>query len=132
MPNVYTPSRAIRETILKHYTAAAKEWASVIKIYDSDSETPVANTVHTPQATTDLARWLAKMDVEGAPGCSHGDGHVHAPGAGCGGGVKRLGDGTNMHRCANCGNPSSALRKCSGCENARCAAVLAQSMLSTD
>lgn len=118
MPNLYTQSRAIRQLILQHYTSACKEWADVVKIYDSDSETPITNTVHTPQATEDLARWLQKMEIKDGYGSNHGD-DAHTHGDGCSGGVRRLGDGTYMHRCANCGNASSALRKCSGCDDAR-------------
>lgn len=107
---VYTQSRAIRLLLLKHYTPAAKEWGPVVARYDAMEHPVVPNTVHTPEATDSLARWLDQMSMEDGepeyPHCANPRTHGDS-------------DEAQLYRCSNCGNPSSVLRKCSRCAKAR-------------
>lgn len=105
--------RLARVLVVSQYTSAWKEWGAVVQRYD-ELALPQPVDIHAPETDDDFDRWLRKLTLEdGAEAaadpepefCSH-------PKLG-------LSRDAPMYRCSNCGNPSSVLRKCSGCGKTR-------------
>ncbi|KAG6836737.1 hypothetical protein H0H93_004143 [Arthromyces matolae] len=104
-----TPSRTnlrlAQETVVKYYTAAASEFDSVIaKLSRNDRP----KTVSYEDVKDGLAEWLedphAHDEVDGELYGLHPRVNTNS---------------VELYRCSFCGNPSAALRKCSGCSKTR-------------
>jgi hypothetical protein len=111
------------------YPKGAKEWGEVITRFDgldTNWRDGKPDVVVTPEkAEDDLAVWLESVELDetekakerehmGAGLCSEHT-HGHHPNIN----RKVSADRVTLYRCSWCGNPSAALRKCSGCAMAR-------------
>ncbi|KAG1741461.1 uncharacterized protein EDB91DRAFT_1130575 [Suillus paluster] len=104
-----TQLRLTQQNIVKRYPTAVREWKDLVARFDE--ETKDEHTISLEKAEDDLAAWLDDLHLEQGETdetrpqrCSH----------------PRVSPNTvALYRCSWCGNPSAALRKCSGCEKAR-------------
>ncbi|KAG2111771.1 hypothetical protein BD769DRAFT_1630248 [Suillus cothurnatus] len=104
-----TQLRLTQQNIVKRYPTAVQEWKDLIARFDEVmmDERPIS----LEKAEDDLAAWLDDLHIDQGEEdecqpqrCSH----------------PRISPNTvALYRCSWCGNPSAALRKCSGCEKAR-------------
>ncbi|KAG0707957.1 hypothetical protein DFH29DRAFT_979573 [Suillus ampliporus] len=104
-----TQLRLTQQNIVKHYPTAVREWKDLVARFDD--ETKDEGTISLEKAEDDLAAWLDDLHLEqGEEDEAHPQRCSHP----------RVSPNTvALYRCSWCGNPSAALRKCSGCEKAR-------------
>ena len=110
---------------MKLYPDGVKEWGDVISRFDSLDENGGCTT-KTPgesagNAEDHLAAWLEEMDLEEGGHESHANRCPSHP--------KIVADQVTLYRCSWCGNPSAALRKCSGCAKTRWAFLVIRGMV---
>ena len=105
-----TQWRMIYDTLTNRTPAAAKEWDEQVKKFSAISDT-TQDIIH-EKAEHDLAVWLDTMHLENGDTIHVGHGHA-VP--------HRAVDYSKvaLYKCSWCKNPSAALKKCSGCEQAR-------------
>ncbi|KAI0340351.1 hypothetical protein BDW22DRAFT_414867 [Trametopsis cervina] len=106
-PYVRTQLRLTRELVMKQYKASYTEWQPLIERLDTMYASGDTQLRSTARAGDNLEAWLEGLSVD--------DGEHDGPHARCY--HPKLGGSTSLelYRCAYCGNPSAALRKCSGC-----------------
>lgn len=104
-----TQLRLTQQNIVKRYPTAVNEWKDLVARFDE--ETPDECTISMETAEDNLAAWLDEIHLdqgdEDGPRpqrCSH---------------PRVSPNNVALYRCSWCGNPSAALRKCSGCEKTR-------------
>lgn len=104
-----TQLRLAQQNIVKRYPTAGKEWKDLVARFDEEAMDEGAISLET--AEDDLAAWLDEIHLDPEEEddsypkrCSH---------------PRVSPNNVALYRCSWCGNPSAALRKCSGCEKAR-------------
>lgn len=105
-----TQMRVTRETIMRLYTSAAKDFGPHIAHLDAlfAKEDDGAEVRAASKAEDTLAAWLDNLPLDE-------DEHSHAHH----GRVKFNVNSVALYRCSWCGNPSAVLRKCGGCSKTR-------------
>jgi hypothetical protein len=108
-----TQAKRMSQIILKHYESATKTWGDAIARCDAEERSPVTDA-EAPDALDALASWLedVKLNEGGDDAYTPTSSNSHARSEG---GPNR----PQLYRCANCGNPSAVLRKCSQCAQVR-------------
>ncbi|TFK22369.1 hypothetical protein FA15DRAFT_681689 [Coprinopsis marcescibilis] len=105
--------RLTQEKVIKLLPESMKEFEHVFNRKNTDGHGPKTKDVNDYD---DLSVWLDKVvledgEVEGPPVHGHGGGDVGA--------YKVNPSKFELYRCSYCGNPSAALKKCSGCGKSR-------------
>ncbi|KAI0672651.1 hypothetical protein C8Q78DRAFT_1020664 [Trametes maxima] len=114
-----TQLNVTRDLLLSIYTKGAREWADFVKRFD-DLDTQAQECFsNAPSDVEDgLAEWLEKVELADSDD-GHGHAHHHARSHAFGNGhpmpTPKVETRYELYRCTWCGNPSAALRKCSGC-----------------
>ncbi|KAF4616500.1 hypothetical protein D9613_008591 [Agrocybe pediades] len=113
-PTPKTYLRLAQQAAVKHYAAAIKEYSRPFNEYEL-AKGRVAETPSAVKLEDDLEAWLEKMTLE--DGTEEHNGpcgaapHAHS---------KKVDyNNVTLYRCSWCGNPSAALKKCSGCTKTR-------------
>jgi hypothetical protein len=109
LPVADSEMRLGAQMLIKHWKSAAQNWGWAVRKVDVEEDTPM-DDVAAPEVIDAFDAWVAEVQPPQDPKdvlediCNH----------------PRLGGHhAKMYRCANCGNPSAALRKCSGCGRVR-------------
>ena len=112
-----TQWRMAYDTLTNRTPLAAQEWSEQVESFTTASDS--TNNVPLEKAEHDLAAWLDTMHLENGDAIrvTHDHGTLH-----------RAVDYSRvaLYRCSWCRNPSAALKKCSGCEKARCVRPFSQ------
>jgi hypothetical protein len=109
LPVFDTDARLGAALLTAHWVPAAREWGDVVRRHDAD-DAPPEGDASAPAAVDAFDRWVADVQAPQVPQDVLEDVCEHP----------RLGGHeARLHRCANCGNPSAVLRKCSRCGRVR-------------
>ncbi|KAF7318261.1 Bin3-type SAM domain-containing protein [Mycena chlorophos] len=111
-----TQLRNTQQTVVKLLPAALDEWIGFISTVRTENE--ALETPNAEKIEQDLAAWMEHMDIDGGSGgdihANHHHGHGKSTFA-----LPFSSKLAELYRCSWCGNPSAALRKCSGCGKTR-------------
>ncbi|KII91325.1 hypothetical protein PLICRDRAFT_38074 [Plicaturopsis crispa FD-325 SS-3] len=106
-----TQMRLAQQAVVKYYFPGTQEWGSIVERFDVLAAAKV-EPILPDKAENDLAAWLDEMHVDdGQDELAEPDDCNRSRTAGP--------DRVSLYRCSYCGNPSSVLRKCSGCGKTR-------------
>jgi len=104
-----TQLRLAQQNIIKRYPTAVIEWKDLVKRFDDETMDDCGISLE--KAEDDLAAWLDEVHLDQGEEDEPHPTRCSRP---------RVSPNTvALYRCSWCGNPSAALRKCSGCEKAR-------------
>ncbi|KAF8180415.1 hypothetical protein BJ912DRAFT_632089 [Pholiota molesta] len=115
IPPPKTNLRLAQQAAVKHYATGVREFSRVFGELDKYKLKGQEGEIkpNPEKLEDDLATWLEGMRLE--------DGTLEETFS-CGGSSSRpkvVFDNLTLYRCSWCGNPSAALKKCSGCEKTR-------------
>jgi hypothetical protein len=106
-PINHTQLMMTERLVVDSYTAATKEWGSII---DTMNSSHVTRLVSHEQAMDGLAKWLDDVHLDSGEQVTPQEKITHP---------HISGNLVALYQCSYCMNPSAALRKCGGCGKTR-------------
>lgn len=104
-----TELRLAQQNVINLYPAAVNEWGDIIARFDNLRINEEPSISH-GKAEDDLAAWLDDLRMDSGEQEANPETFSRPV---------LNSDHVTLYRCSWCGNPSAALRKCSGCAKTR-------------